>query len=84
MAIITFHLICFTDFIPEKNPYSGTVHGLEARVEMGYSFIFWVSMLVAINIYFVQETAVKMFRLRMIKKYRLLLLKYRPEQFKKH
>ena len=84
MAIITFHMLCFTDFIPERNPYSGSEHGLEARVDMGYSFIFWVCMLVAINIYFVQEEAVKLFKYKMIKKYRLFLLKYRPDKFKIH
>jgi hypothetical protein len=84
MAIITFHMICFTDFIPERNPYSGSEKGLEARVQVGYSFIFWVCLLVAINIYFVQEEAVRMFKIRMIKRYRIFLLKYRPEQFKIH
>jgi hypothetical protein len=47
MAIITFHMLCFTDFIPEKGD------GLKIRIQMGYSFIFWVCTLVVINLYFV-------------------------------
>lgn len=47
LAIITFHLICFTDFVPEAE------EGLKTRAQMGYSFILWVCLLVVVNLYFV-------------------------------
>jgi hypothetical protein len=47
LAVITFHLICFTDFIPEAGD------GLKTRVQVGYSFILWVCLLVFVNLYFV-------------------------------
>ena len=72
LSIITFHLICFTDFIPD----------ILYRKEMGYSFIFWVSCLVLINMYFVLKEIIRVFRLHFIKRYRLYLLKNRPELFK--
>ena len=45
LAIITYHMFCFTDFIQIKD--------LKTRVLMGYSFIFWVCLLVLINLLFV-------------------------------
>lgn len=76
MAIITFHMLCFTDFIPEKGD------GLHARILMGYSFIIWVCLLVIINLYFVFKEMGRMFLYKIIKRYRKFLLKYRPEEFK--
>ena len=61
LAIITYHLLCFTDFIPEKGG------GLKIRAQMGYSFIFWVCMLVLINLLFLFKELGKVFRWRMIK-----------------
>ena len=61
LAIITFHLLCFTDFIPEKGD------GLQTRVQMGLSFIFWVCCLVIVNLYFVIKEMTKLFRYKMIK-----------------
>ena len=78
LAIITFHLLCFTDFIPEKG------NGIQTRVQMGFSFIFWVSSLVMVNLYFVAKEITKLFRLKMIKRYRLYLLRNRPDQFKEN
>ena len=74
IAIITFHLLTFTDFVPE----------IQTRVLMGYSFIFWVLMLVVINLYFVFKEMGKVFMYKMIKRYRLFLMKYRPEAFREH
>lgn len=47
LAIITYHMLCFTDFIQLKGD------GLKTRVLMGYSFILWVCLLVLINLIFV-------------------------------
>jgi hypothetical protein len=76
MAVITFHLLCFTDFIPEKGG------GLQVRIQMGYSFIFWVCMLVTINLFVVFKEMGRLFKYKLMKRYRMFLLKYRPEAFK--
>ena len=67
LAIVTFHMLCFTDFIPEAG------NGLETRVQMAYSYIFWVMMLVSINIIFIVKELGKFFKYRAFKKYRILL-----------
>lgn len=51
---------------------------------MGYSYIFWVCILVLTNLYFVFKVAIKVFQLKCIKLYRKYLLKYKPEEFKIH
>lgn len=80
LAIIAFHLLCFTDFVPEN----AKVGNIMARVFMGYSFILWVCILVAVNLYFVLKEILKVFRWKMIVKYRKFLLKHYPERFKVH
>ena len=67
LALVTFHLICFTDFIPESN--------LDARLTMGTSYILSVSGLVAVNLYFVGQEIYKKFKYRAIKRFRQHLLK---------
>ena len=54
LALITFHLVCFTDFIPESN--------LEARLTMGTSFILSVCALIVVHLYFVGKEMFKVFR----------------------
>lgn len=76
LAIITYHLICFTDFIPEKGD------GLNTRVLMGFSFISWVCLLVAINLTFVFAELLRVFRLNMYKKYKIFLKKHYPAKLK--
>ena len=78
IAIISYHLITFTDFVSPKGD------GLKTRVLMGYSFIFFVSLLVFVNLYFVFKIAVNTFKLKGIRLYRRYLLKYKPEEFKIH
>ena len=62
LALITFHLVCFTVFIPESN--------LEARLMMGTSFILSVCGLIVVNSYFVVIEMLKSFKYNAIKKYR--------------
>lgn len=76
LAIITYHMLCFTDFIPERGD------GLAARVLMGKSFILWVAALMAVNLYFVFKELGRLSKLKWIKKYRIWLRKYDPTRFK--
>ena len=76
LAILTYHLLCFTDFIPEKGD------GLKVRAQMGYSFIIWVCLLVTINLFFVFEEMGRVFRWSIIKRYRIYLKKHNPEKLK--
>ena len=63
IAIISYHLICFTDFIPANED------GLDARNKMGYSFVAWVVLMTASNLYFLIKEFGKQFKLAIIKKY---------------
>ena len=61
IAIITYHLMAFSDFIPIN-----VTGGLKTRTTMGYSFIFWVSILISINLYFALGSLLNHFRLKCI------------------
>lgn len=63
IAIISYHLICFTDFIPANED------GLEARNKMGYSFVGWVVLMTTTNLYFLVKEFGKQFKLNAIKKF---------------
>ena len=63
IAIISYHLICFTDFIPANED------GLDARNKMGYSFVAWVVLMTASNLYFLIKEFGMQFKLAIIKKY---------------
>lgn len=76
LAIITYHLLCFTDFIPERGG------GLAARVLMGKSFILWVGLLMAVNLYFVFKELGRLSKLKWVRKYRIWLKQHNPLRFK--
>jgi hypothetical protein len=80
LAIIAYHLLCFTDWVPED----AKSFGIMTRVMMGYSFICWVAILVAVNLYFILGEILKITKWKMIVKYRKFLLKHFPEKFKIH
>ena len=59
LAAVTFHLIVFTDFVPDK----------DTQYFMGFSFMFWIISLLVINISFVVIEIFRLFKLKMIQKW---------------
>jgi hypothetical protein len=62
MAIVCYHLIAFTDFVPNK----------ETQYLMGKSFMVWICLLLAINLNFVFKEIYRLFKLISIKKLKLI------------
>ena len=58
MAIVCYHLLTFTDNIPDK----------EIQYSMGRSLMFWISLLLIINLYFVLKESFRLFKLNMQKR----------------
>ena len=65
LAAVCFHLIMFTDFVPDK----------DIQYSMGFSFMFWIISLLAINVFFVGKEMFRLFKLKMIKKWKVYVHK---------
>ena len=63
LAAVCFHLIIFTDFVPDK----------DIQFFMGFSFMFFIICLLGINIFFVVKEMFRLFKLKMIKKWKLYI-----------
>ena len=56
LAAVCFHLIMFTDFVPDK----------DIQYFMGFSFMAFICGLLAINIFFVGTEMFRLWKLKMI------------------
>ena len=77
-AVISYHLVCFTDFI------SRTRGGLKARYDMGYSFMVWTGILIVINFTIIFIEFGRKIRLYGIKNYYKLMKRFNPDTYKIH
>jgi flagellar biosynthesis/type III secretory pathway M-ring protein FliF/YscJ len=57
LAIVCYHLLTFTDYIPQK----------ETQYLMGKSFMLWIVLLLAINLFFVVKEIFRLFSLNVRK-----------------